>query len=51
MTERKPEQPKGGPNDHGRNEEAEKIKRGLAGKDQTGAPKGKNRANAGEETS
>jgi hypothetical protein len=39
------------PKDGGRNAEAEKIKHGRSGKDDTGAPKGKNRANAGEETS
>jgi hypothetical protein len=44
-------EPLGRPNDNGRNEEAEKLKHGETPKDQTGAPKGRNRSNAGETTS
>jgi hypothetical protein len=39
------------PDDHRLNAEAERLKHGHTSKDETGAPKGKNRANAGEETS
>ena len=35
----------------GPNKETEKIKHGYHPDDETGAPKGKNRSNAGEETS
>ncbi len=51
MTEKKTREPPGRPNDNGRNEEAEKLKHGETSKDRTGAPKGRNRSNAGEETS
>ncbi|MGJ4860039.1 hypothetical protein AB4037_04075 [Labrys sp. KB_33_2] len=51
MPEKKAMEPLGRPNDKGRNEEAEKLKHGETPKDQTGAPKGKNRSNAGENTS
>lgn len=37
--------------DKTRNDEAEKLKHGETPKDETGAPKGKNRSNAGEDTS
>ncbi|MBP0581234.1 hypothetical protein J8I29_18040 [Labrys sp. LIt4] len=47
----KTKEPLGRPNDNGRNEEAEKLKHGETPKDQTGAPKGRNRSNAGETTS
>jgi hypothetical protein len=51
MKTEKPKDKEAGPKDGGHNTEAEKIKHGRSGKDDTGAPKGKNRANAGEETS
>ena len=51
MVEKKDTEKKGNPKDHTESKEAEKIKHGLTSKDETGAPKGKNRSNAGEETS
>ncbi len=51
MTKTHNEEDKDQPKAEGKNKEAEKIKHGCHPDDKTGAPKGKNRSNAGEETS
>jgi hypothetical protein len=51
MTKTKKKEDKEASKITGPDKEAEKIKHGYHPDDETGAPKGKNRSNAGEETS